>query len=301
MVFRNLVIPFLCAIALACPPAQAGFVIATASNYGVLTGPGIGSFQLTADTDITGNIGVGSSNGTTTGTNNNIQFSGATLDTTLYLGGTNTNGIGGTATGGIVTQSSAVATAYNTIQSLSSTLAGETGTTLNFTGSTQTITASNGTLDSMGDRVFTTNASAFGNSGPLIISGSATDYVVINITGNHNFNFSQPITLTGGITSDHVLYNITGTENVGGAANGASIYGIIVGINDSFNMDAINIEGRIFGGAAGKDFKLVSNFFLEQPAAAVPEPSSIVLIGFGGIVCLARYSWHNRKRIAADH
>ncbi len=306
MSFRLMVMTLLCAFAVACPPARAGFVIGTASNYAVLTGPGIGNFQLTSDTYITGNIGVGSSNGTTSGTNNNIQFGGATLDGTLYLGGTYTNGIGGTATGGIVTQSSAVATAYNTVNSLSTTLAGEAGTTLGITGSAQTIAASSGTLDSMGDRVFTVTANNFGGYGPLTISGSASDYVVINITGNQNFNFDKSITLTGGITSDQVLFNITGTENIGAAAGGASIYGIILGIHDKFNMDAVNIEGRIFGGASGQDFQLVSNFNLEQPQTeqpntpGVPEPSSIVLIGIGGIACLAGYSWRNRKRIAAD-
>ena len=67
--------------------------LGTAANYGVLTGPGIGNFQLTSDTNITGNIGVGSSNGTTSGTNNNIQLAGSNLVGNLSLGGTNTNGI----------------------------------------------------------------------------------------------------------------------------------------------------------------------------------------------------------------
>jgi len=266
--------------------SRADLVLGTAVNYGVLTGPSIGNFQLSSDTHITGNIGVGSSDGTTTGTNNNIKFANANVVGNLSLGGTNTNGIGGTVTGTVSTQVADVATAYNTISTLSTNLALETGTALdsggNFTGTT--INASDGKLDASGNEVFSSDVSKFKPSGALTINGTADQYVVINLTGNSNFSFTQPITLTGGITEDHVLYNITGVGKnlqIAGNAHGGTIQGIIVALNDKISLDNVLVNGRVFGGEAGQDFQLVSNFSLVQPAT-VPEPASLVMMGLGG-------------------
>ena len=51
------------------------------------------------------------------------------------------------------------------------------------TGS-QTINANSGFLDASGARVFTSTTFAIGNGNSLTISGTSSQYVVIDITGN---------------------------------------------------------------------------------------------------------------------
>ena len=64
-----------------------------------------------------------------------------------------------------------------------------------------------------------------GNGNTLTINGTASDYVVIDITGTNNA-LDGALTLTGGLIPDHVLINFIGSGgNVQGAANGATLSG----------------------------------------------------------------------------
>ena len=83
-------------------------------------------------------------------------------------------------------------------------------------------------------------------------------------------------------------------------ANGATVQGTIVGVNDTFNLNNVNIEGRLIGGASGQNFVLGSNFSLEQPTTtAVPEPASsaIILLSLSslGIVSGVRRLYRRRS------
>ncbi|HEY2157577.1 MAG TPA: collagen-binding domain-containing protein [Isosphaeraceae bacterium] len=288
-------------VGLSAESARAGYDLGLAANYGVLANPGTHNFQLSSDDHITGNIGVLSSDMTSTGTNNNIKFANATVTGRLDLQGTNTNGIGGTATGGVFTGVSDVLTAYNTLTALASTEAGKAGTTIVYSGTGgTTIAATNGTPDGNGNNVFTTTAAALSGSlnGTLTVSGTASQYVVINITGtNQNFQFTQGIALSGGITDDHVLLNFTGTGSiqVGGSGHGATLHGDILAFGYTFNMDNVTVDGRVFGGDGSKDFQIVSGFNLNQPVN-VPEPSSLALVALGGGACLAIRRRRARRR-----
>jgi hypothetical protein len=273
--------------------ARSELALGTAVNYGVLTGPNIHNFQLTSDTTINGTVGIGSSP-------NGIQLGGGTITGDLDNAGTVAGApYGGTVNGTINQNVADVTNAYNTVKSLSNTLAGESGTTLTsslIVGGV--LQATSGTLDGNGNYVFTIAANKFSGLGSFTINGTGAQNVVINITGNQNFNFSNGIALSGGLNDDNVLYNITGTGNIGAAANKAVVNGDIVGINATFNMDAVVIDGRIIGGASGADFQLVSNFTLNQPSSTpVPEPSSLALTSLaGGICCLVYRRRRSRTR-----
>jgi hypothetical protein len=139
----------------------------------------------------------------------------------------------------------------------------------------------------------------------LTINGAATDSVVINVTGNNNVQLKNLLNLTGGITSDNVFINILGVgQQIGGNTNKGVVNGVIVGLNDKFNIDNTTIDGRIIGGS-NQDFQLVSNFLLNAPPSpppqvnpGVPEPSTwaMLLLGFAGIGFMA-YRRRNKSRM----
>jgi hypothetical protein len=268
--------------------ARAGTIdLGEAAFYGAIAGPNTHSMQFS---NATYNGNVATDNSGTTAGGNYVQFSSGTINGNFSFVGTAQTNLGsGTLNGGKIANDANVASAYNTIASLSSTFAAQSGTS--FTGS-GALNATSGTLDGTGSYVFTVSASNFLNGGALTITGGATDSVVINVTGNNNVQLKNLLNLTGGITSDNVFINILGIgQQIGGNTNMGVVNGVIVGLNDKFNIDNTTIDGRIIGGDTG-DFQLVSHFVLNAPPSppnqvlsGVPEPSTwaMMLLGFAGI------------------
>jgi hypothetical protein len=283
------------------PQARAGFSLGAGADFAVLVEPDLHNFNLTSDSGITGNVGIGSpinavmlSSGTITG---NLDFSGAAPS-----GGP---GYGGTVTGTEMTSDSTVTSALSTVNSLSSTLGAESGTALTISGGGQTINATSGTLDGSGNYVFTVSASHFnpgGGSGGITINGTASQYVVINVdNGTSNESINGAINLTGGITADHVLFNFVGTGGeLGGAANDKIANGVFLAPDMKVNLNSVTIDGRIFGGGSttsNNDFQIVSNAYVNAPGnSQVPEPASILLLG----TVLAVTGTLLRRRLSSD-
>lgn len=266
--------------------AKADILLGDAASYGFIAGPNTKSIQISNST-FNGNGATDVSNPGS----NYVQFSSGTINGNFdFVGADNQASLGaGHLNGTIKTHVAAVGTAYTTITNLSNTFAGEAGTSFGGSGA---LTASNGILDASGNRVFTTTANNFLQSGALTITGSASDYVVINVTGNNNVQLKNLLSLSGGITDDHVFVNITGSgQQIGGNTNGGIVNGTIVALNDKFNIDNTTIDGRLFGGDS-QDFQLVSGLMLNAPPAPesppTPEPTSFVLCisGLLGIVAV---------------
>lgn len=264
--------------------AQATFLIGAASNYAVLVEPSLHNVQLTSDSGITGNLGIGSPV-------TSLGLSGATIHGNVNFSGAQPSGgpnFGGTVTGTVSNTVAAVTSALSTMNSLNTTLGAETGTVLTISGGGQTINASSGTLDGSGNWVFSVAKNGFNLSGGITINGSANDYVVINIlNASSDEKINGAVNLTGGIVSDHVLFNFVGTGGqLGAAANKAIANGIFLAPNMKVNIDSVTIQGRLIGGGgttSNNDFQIVSNAFVIAP---VPEPSSIVLASAGGLALL---------------
>jgi PEP-CTERM motif-containing protein len=270
--------------------ANASFVLGEAAFYGIIAGPDTHSMQFSNSTY---NGNVATDNSSTTAGGNYVQFSSGTINGNFSFVGTAQTNLGsGTLNGSKIANDANVSSAYNTISNLSTTFAAEAGTT--FVAGAQTLNATSGTLDGGGNYVFTTTAANFLSSGALTINGTASQYVVIDVTGNNNVQLKNLLNLTGGITDDHVFINILGTgQSVGGNTNGGVVNGIFVALDDKFNIDNTTIDGRVIGGS-NQDFQLVSGFELNAPpnpsmTGSIPEPSTwaMMLLGFAGIGFLA--------------
>jgi len=270
------------------------FTLADAQQFAVLSQFANNQLNFNNGT-ITGDIGLGSprqftiSNGSVGG---NIRFSGAGNTTGLTPDpdpGSNpgpfTVSGGGSVSGGVVVNDPFVTSALNYVNiNLSQTLGGEAGTALTLTSS-QTINASSGILDGGGNRVFASTSVNLNNASVLTINGSASDYVVVNVTDN-NPAFNGSIILTGGITSDHVLFNMFGGNYVthtGGptltiSPNGQTTTGIFLDPNGAMQFNHGILIGRFFGGDVANQ-QIVSG-----ASIIIPEPSAVALAFVGVLV-----------------
>jgi hypothetical protein len=187
-----------------------------------------------------------------------------------------------------VTNDPVVTQVITETNNLSQALGGEAGTNLTLTSS-QTILASNGILDANGNRVFGTTSVNLNNASILTINGSASDYVVINVTDN-NPAFNGQIVLTGGITPDQLLFNMFGgnyTTHTGGptltiSTAAQTTTGIFLDPNGSMQMNESVLNGRFWGGDVANQ-QIVSGAHINAPppGGGVPEPASISLVLLG--------------------
>jgi hypothetical protein len=131
----------------------------------------------------------------------------------------------------------------------------------------------------------------------LTINGSASDYVVINVTDS-NPAFNGSIVLTGGITSDQVLFNMFGGNygtHTGGptltiSPNGQTTTGIFLDPNGSMQINHGILNGRFFGGDVANQ-QLVSGASIFAP---VPEPNAAALGILGILTFVARRKFRSQ-------
>lgn len=267
--------------------ARADLLPGGANNFGIIAGTSVPTLNINNGV-VDGNIGIANPTGhlAVTGPetiNGNILFAGpvnaSTSDTTIN--------------GSITGNNSSVTMAMTAMSSLSTLLAAEAGTDVAINvgnGQIQTINASSGSLDGSGNRVFTVTSFNLNDTstGGLVINGSASDYVVLNISSG--ISIQGNISLSGGITSDHVLFNIAGSGNTLQSSGGPTIYGIVLDPNGQLNLDNITIYGRAFGGDT-QNIQAVSGFNLYEP---VPEPTSLSLLGAAALGLAAVF--YSRRR-----
>ena len=279
-----------------------GFTLGQFDTYGLLVNDGASGGDINT-APVNANIGIGIVNGPVNLHNEVVngkvdcRFSCASTVSGGAITGTQPVSLGGgPSPASLNSNVAAVETAITTAKSLSSTfgaLSGS-GTPVTINGTT-TINASLGFLDvSSGTRVFTASSFSIGNGNTVTINGTAAQFVVIDITGNSSNKLDGALALTGGITPNQVLINFLGSGNeVGGAANGATLQGTFLIPHQKVNLNSLTINGHLFGGAEGQDFQFVSNSFISQPPISqVPEPASLLLLG-SGLVGLAY--WRRRK------
>jgi hypothetical protein len=287
------------------------FTLGAFDDYGILLNMGTGDNADINTPPVNANIGVGNIgqlNLHNEQVNGQVDFAGSSTGHVQNgtITGTQPASLGGPALSSINSNVAGVTAAITAASALASTYGAEagSGTSITVHNANISINATNGFLDASGARVFTTNG--FGlNHNTLTINGSASDYVVIDITGNSNIALDGAITLTGGITSDQVLINYIGTGNVQGAANGATLDGTFLFANASnISLSSETFDGHVFDGGDGT-FNFVSNTYINQPTelhinltGPVPEPSTwaMLLLGFAGLGFMA-YRRKSKARI----
>lgn len=291
--------------------------ISDAFNYGVIfeggggnqlninNGPGIAGLAVNGNIGLAGTGALQLSGPLTI--NGNVTFAGANVNNQGFSTGSGPFVNGNiTLNGSISANVSQLQTTMNSLNTLSANLGGEAGTSLGInTGSgSQLVNVNSGILDASGNRVFTVTGVSFGNNQTLTISGSASQYVVFNISASAGFNGG--ITLTGGITSDHVIFNFVGGNNLSGGptlqgsgnfgGTGETLTGIFLDPNGAIQLANTVIDGRLFGGDS-HDEAIVSGTEINTPTPAVPDAVSTALLlamGLGAIV-IGRRGFRNQS------
>ena len=212
-----------------------GSVIGSAANYGVL---GLQSTAV-ADTNssIDGSIGVAQGGSVTASgkapsvTQNVYESSAGQVTGKLQVGGT------------IIVDSARMAQANSDAASGSVTAASQIATQTFFSINSPTTITGNGGINVI-------NIS--GNiASSLILSGSANDVFIVNVTGNLNLKGKDSLGIIG-VTADHVLYNFTGAGTVSIGGN-STVYGTFLA-----PMSAVKVSGVVNGAviAGGSNLSL---------------------------------------------
>jgi hypothetical protein len=219
-----------------------GFSLGDASHYALIAfNPH--NFQGSSNSPIYGDVGVGPYN--------SIQLAGDTIHGNLITTGAAPATTGGTVTGSITANNSQLSADIAGLKTLSQTLAAESGTSLTLQSGSM-INATQGRLDTHGNYVFSVTNWADN----LTISGSSSQYVVINVPTNVVMKLDN-VALTGGITADHVLFNYLGTTELHGVSS-ETFHGTVLDLYAKVNVSGVTLDGHLFGGAAGQDFQWVS-------------------------------------------
>lgn len=267
-------------------------------NFAILY-EGLGGNTLNFNnSNITGNIGIGGTGkwadaGGCSGQcliNGLVEFSAANTGQFSSNAGTTYTPALSPGVNPLYSQTN-VQTDLNSLDTESTDLGAEAGTSLNIQ-SGGSVNASSGTLDGSGNEVFTlSNSSNFPN-GTFTITGTSSQFVVINVPFNFS-GFNGSIVLAGGITSDQVLFNITG-GNLTISTNGLTTTGTFLDPNGAISINHSVLDGRLFGGDT-TNMQIVSGANIVAPPSPVPEPN----VGFvlAGVMLVIAFAAARRKKL----
>jgi hypothetical protein len=272
--------------------ARAGFTLGDAANFAVLYEGTGGNTLNFSNSNISGNIGIGGTGkwadaggcAPTCFINGVVEFSAA--NTGQFSSSAGTKYTPALAPGVNPTYNDAnVQTDLNNLNSLSTNLGTEAGTSLTIS-SGGSVNASSGTMDLSGNDVFTLLSGSNFPNGNFTITGTSSQFVVINVP--FAFAFNGSIVLSGGLISDHVLFNLTGTNHTLTInTNGATTDGTFLDPNGAIQINHSILDGRLFGGDS-QNMQIVSGANINAPPIPEPAHTAFILALLMGIAIAAR-------------
>jgi hypothetical protein len=300
------------------PPAQAFFSLGDASSFAVYGSGSTTTDQLyPGPLTVNGNVGVGLNADSKLGgvdvvIKGQILYASNTIDASKWdasggpisiygqdfvlMGDENQEIAAGVTKGQLVAGSSEalkaagdLATLYAFAKAQSATSGSPSG---DMAGSNLDVHL-NGSTNANDNYVVNLHKLILDNTDKLTLHGNANSYFIFNIENDFQVKGSARIILDG-VDPDHVLFNMLKSADGGDAGKNVDVGGAAIGVGAilaldrgvNFNHDAGSTStwnGRVFGDDSGKTIQFGSNAIINQPgfvgpAAATPEPPSVVLL-----------------------
>ncbi|HWE51504.1 MAG TPA: ice-binding family protein [Bryobacteraceae bacterium] len=121
------------------------------------------------------------------------------------------------------------------------------------------------------------------NNANLTLNGTASDYFIVNVTGNLTLGGTASLLLSGGLTAGNVIYNFN--SGAGACVLNTAVNDVINGIVLATGCGTSSLDGTwngeiIYGGTK---VTLLSNAHVNEVATvtATPEPATFLLFGLG--------------------
>ena len=287
-------------------PCLADFVnLGTANQYALL---GIDSADLDFGSSVTVNGSVGVAN------LGSLEFMAAhsRINGNVYAQDLSSVTGPGTITGSHVQMSlaQAVADALNASNTDRTLAAGVTINTAVTKAQTFTSVNSGVTYDGKNVTVIDINGNINLHDANITLSGTPSDYFLINVAGHLNLTGTASLLVGGTLPINNVLWNFTG----GDAANpgqkmfstqdGAVVDGTFLAPYYTITLNG-TANGAIIGGSSDDNvfssatINGTGHAFASDPPLANPAPPSIVLFGLGSIGFAGLVARSRRRRAAA--
>lgn len=270
------------AVSLALPmPVHAGSIsLGSAVNYAVLGLAG-NSTVINSAVTITGNEGISqggsiSNNAPSTVTGNVYEYSSGQFSGPGAVGGS------------VIVSPSTLTQNDSDVNTALTEISNSFGPSdVNATQTLSGVTSSTTINGNGGLNLIQVNGSINLNGQNLTLSGSSSDYFVIDVTGSLKLAGTAALNLGGGVTTNHVIYDFTGSSaNTIQTDVGDNVYGTLLAPNLAMTLD-----GHFYGELIGaQSILLQSNmsvvgtgngFTPYTPPPATPEPATLTLLGCG--------------------
>jgi hypothetical protein len=143
------------------------------------------------------------------------------------------------------------------------------------------------TESAVGNYVVDVNGDVTFNQNHLTLSAPAGSTFLVNINGDVSLNGGSAgngFLINGGLTANDVVYNVLGTNvmfQTTGGGNAQMIMGTILAVDAM--ADVALDPGGVTGELIALNEKTSSGSFVTFDAVDVPEPTTLALVGLGGL------------------